>query len=448
MDNVSRLLSRSLAQMATSIFSTSCLHYRNSLKTLEPAALNTCFCNLSFNLTFKKRFSSPKHRFLSNNFNLVGRGSTVSCRNTPTIPVNTRDYEFTDSATEVELRLKLGSRDTQISKDIFVDANESSLMIKMHCSGSLVTLIETNHLYEKIRPAETIWYVDEDELVVNLKKHDPDLKWPDIVESWESLSVGLGQLLKGTSIYIVGESTEINQKIARELAVGLGYTPLSTSDLLEAFSKQTIDSWVIAEGVDSVAEAEATVFESLSSHVRAVVATLGGTHGAAGRADKWQHLHAGFTVWLSQSESTDEDSAKEEARKNIKEGSQAYSNADVVVKLGGWDPDYSKTVAQASFSALKLLILSDKKLPGKKSLYIRLGCRGDWPNIKPPVGGGLLEDDTFGMWPWDICPLLYDCHALLNQFGSRLIVDVNTNAVYDSHKLYRIAACKAKLGNL
>jgi len=21
---------------------------------------------------------------------------------------------------------------------------------------------------------------------------------------------------------------------------------------------------------------------------------------------------------------------------------------------------------------------------GKKSLYIRLGCRGDWPNIKPP----------------------------------------------------------------
>jgi len=23
-------------------------------------------------------------------------------------------------------------------------------------------------------------------------------------------------------------------------------------------------------------------------------------------------------------------------------------------------------------------------IEGKKSLYIRLGCRGDWPNIKPP----------------------------------------------------------------
>ncbi|RID75727.1 hypothetical protein BRARA_B02757 [Brassica rapa] len=28
--------------------------------------------------------------------------------------------------------------------------------------------------------------------------------------------------------------------------------------------------------------------------------------------------------------------------------------------------------------------LKDKGLPGKKSLYIRLGCRGDWPNIQPP----------------------------------------------------------------
>lgn len=75
-----------------------------------------------------------------------------------------------------------------------------------------------------------------------MKKQDPDLKWPDIVESWESLIVGAAQLLKGTSIYIVGNSTEINQKVARELAVGLGYTPVNTKDLMESFAKQTIDS--------------------------------------------------------------------------------------------------------------------------------------------------------------------------------------------------------------
>lgn len=38
------------------------------------------------------------------------------------------------------------------------------------------------------------------------------------------------------------------------------------------------------------------------SHARSVVATLGGQHGAARRHDKWRHLHAGFTVWLSISE--------------------------------------------------------------------------------------------------------------------------------------------------
>jgi len=61
---------------------------------------------------------------------------------------------------------------------------------------------------------------------------------------------------------------------------------------------------ILAEGVDSVAEAESSVLESLSSHVRTVVSTLGGKHGAAGRADKWRHLYSGFTVWVSQTEAT------------------------------------------------------------------------------------------------------------------------------------------------
>lgn len=70
-------------------------------------------------------------------------------------------------------------------------------------------------------------YIDEDQLVVNMKKVDGELKWPDIVESWESLTAGMMQLLKGASIYIVGDSTEINQKVSRELAIGLGYRFLS-----------------------------------------------------------------------------------------------------------------------------------------------------------------------------------------------------------------------------
>ncbi|KAL8141750.1 hypothetical protein V2J09_014782 [Rumex salicifolius] len=340
------------------------------------------------------------------------------------------DWIFYDGSPDVELRVQLGGTNVEDSKDVYVDANECSLVVGVKSSGSLKILMETNQLYGRIKPGETIWYLDDDQLVITLKKHDAELKWPDIVESWESLNVGVVQLLKGTTIFLVGDSTEINEKVARELAVGLGYTPLDTKGLLEAYTKQSIDSCeydlksnnafdcpkkkgdfvdrlilimkcigVASDGSDSVAEAEAAVLESLSSHIRAVVATLGGKEGAARSADRWRHLYAGFTVWLSVSNATDEESAKEEARKQVSDGSEAYSKADVVVKLGGWDPDHAKAVAQASLSALKQLILSDKKLPGKKNLYIRLGCRGDWPDIKPPGWdpAGRSEQPTYTM---------------------------------------------------
>ncbi|KAG9131602.1 hypothetical protein Leryth_015149 [Lithospermum erythrorhizon] len=307
----------------------------------------------------------------------------IRCCTSPTTSTTTTHYEFSDGPIEVELRLALGDGDLS-SKEVSVDANENSLVVKISRFGSVQTLMDTNSLYHKINPGETIWYIDDDQLVINLKKQDPELKWPDIVESWESLSSGLVQLLKGTSVFLVGESTEINEKIARELAVGLGYTPLSTRELLEGVAKQTIESWVSAEGSESVAVAESAILESLSSHARTVVATIGDGHGAAAKTNNWRHLFAGFTVWLSESKATDEGSAKEEVIKHIKDGVRGYSNSEVVVKLGGWDATYSKSVAQASLSALKQLILSDKQLPGKKSLYIRLGCRGDWPDIKPP----------------------------------------------------------------
>jgi hypothetical protein len=65
----------------------------------------------------------------------------------------------------------------------------------------------------------------------------------------------------------------------------------------------------------------------------------------------------------------DEDSAKEEARRQMQDARLGYSNADVVVKLQGWDTDHTKSVAQASLSALKQLVLSDKKLPGTHLSY-------------------------------------------------------------------------------
>ncbi|KAK4801976.1 hypothetical protein SAY86_000179 [Trapa natans] len=353
-----------------------------SPRNLNPSILPTPHSAPSILLSYPslRRFASDN---VASSFTGISRRLCCRCHSS-TAPVKISSYEFSDNASDMELRVQLGSVQIQNPRDVFVDAEDTSLTIGIKCSGTLLTLLEANTLFDKIKPAETIWYLDDDELVINLKKQDPDLKWPDIMESWQSLTAGAMQLLKGASVYIIGDSTEINQKVGKELAVGLRYTPLDTKGLLETFANQTIDSWVIAEGNDRVAEAEGAILESLSSHVRTVVATLGGKQGVARRTDKWRHLYSGFTVWLSETEATDEESAKQEARRHIEDGCWGYANADVVVKFQGWDNDHVKSVAQATLSAIKRLILSDRDLPGKKSLYIRLGCRGDWPNIKPP----------------------------------------------------------------
>ena len=49
---------------------------------------------------------------------------------------------------------------------------------------------------------------------------------------------------------------------------------------------------------------------------------------------------------------------------NMQDRNLGYTNADVVVKLGGWDAEHTRAVAQACLSALKQLLLSDKQLTG------------------------------------------------------------------------------------
>lgn len=294
------------------------------------------------------------------------------------------DYDFTDAAAEVELRIPFPGETIPDADEVIVNLQDTSLVIEVKILGEVKVLLSIDRLYGQIKPAESAWCIDENELVVSLEKNDADVKWPDIMEAWHSLSVGVSALLKGTSVYLVGDSSEISGAVARELALGLKYAPLQTSQLLEQVTKKSLHELVIDEGENSVADAEAVMLESINTNVRVVVATLGGTFGAATRAKNWKNLHAGFTVWLSHSEAKDEASAEEEARMAKQHENQAYAMADVVVKLAGWNSNAARPAAQGCLRALKCLIESDKELPGKKSLYIRMGCRGDWPNIQPP----------------------------------------------------------------
>jgi hypothetical protein len=70
-------------------------------------------------------------------------------------------------------------------------------------------------------------YVDDNEIVLSLKKMDTDLKWPALLEGWASLTTGVSELMKGTSVYVIGSSITINWAVAKELATGLGYVVFS-----------------------------------------------------------------------------------------------------------------------------------------------------------------------------------------------------------------------------
>lgn len=66
--------------------------------------------------------------------------------------------QFYDDSSEVELRLELG--DESIGPEqIFVDARDNSMVIRVQHSGYLKTLLDTNSLYGMIKPSETIWYL-------------------------------------------------------------------------------------------------------------------------------------------------------------------------------------------------------------------------------------------------------------------------------------------------
>ncbi|BFI29986.1 hypothetical protein MPTK2_3g07860 [Marchantia polymorpha subsp. ruderalis] len=298
------------------------------------------------------------------------------------------DYEFNEEGANLEVRVPLPEvKDGGVqftARYVAVDAQPNSLCVGVQTPQGVQILLNASSLYGRIQPHETVWFVDETEVVLSLQKADKEQLWPDLVQAWEALAKGVASQLKGASVYIVGDSTEVNRSVAQELAAGLEYTPLHTQQLIEQLANVTVDQISADEGEDAVAGAEGVVLTSLSQHVRCVVATLGGSCGAASRQDGWKGLHSGFTIWLSQSRAQDEDSAKEEAVKAKQEGNSAYSKADAVVALSGWDDDAVRPVAEGALKALKYLLDGEKDLPGKKALYVRLGCRGDWPEIMPP----------------------------------------------------------------
>lgn len=64
--------------------------------------------------------------------------------------------QFSDDSSEVELRLELGEENISPG-EVYVDATEKSLVIRVQSSGYTKTLLDTHNLYGMIKPSEMIW---------------------------------------------------------------------------------------------------------------------------------------------------------------------------------------------------------------------------------------------------------------------------------------------------
>jgi hypothetical protein len=84
-------------------------------------------------------------------------------------------------------------------------------------------------------------------------------------------------------------------------------------------------------------------------------------------------LFGAITVWV--------DSEGADARAPQRE---AYELSEVRVVVKDGVPVDGDAAADQVLEGIETLVDADDQLCGKKNLYVRFGCRGDWPDLKPP----------------------------------------------------------------
>lgn len=191
------------------------------------------------------------------------------------------------------------------------------------------------------------------------------------------LNAPLAARLQGISITLVGDSTELNCELARQLARTLGYTPLATCAILQQLTGQSIDGLVASEGLAALGAAEVLVLEKLSTQVRACIGTCGGGGGAAARGNAWRYLFGQLTIWIDEAAQTQEDAPQREAYE------QAELHIQVTRSTGSISSEQlAASILEQVQDALGKLLTKEPYLCGKKGTYMKFGCKGDWPNLE------------------------------------------------------------------
>ena len=76
---------------------------------------------------------------------------------------------------------------------------------------------------------------------------------------------------------------------------------------------------------------------------------------------------------------------------------EAYQQAEVRIAVAQSSSDsltpqqIADGILQQILQALDQLIRQDANLCGKKGVYMKFGCRGDWPDLQPPDENAALS---------------------------------------------------------
>jgi hypothetical protein len=191
--------------------------------------------------------------------------------------------------------------------------------------------------------------------------------------------------LKGISLTFVGDSSALNRAVATVMADRLQYVPLHTEAIIEQLVGQSAAEIVAEEGPSGLGIAEVQVMATMQSQIRSCISTCGYGAGVAARADAWRYLFGQIVVWL------DVDASRSEAESPQR---GAYELSELHLEL---DPEVTKSPEETAQSLVEPILTAVEALlqrefaetttmdyPGRKNLYMKLGCRGDWPNIQSP----------------------------------------------------------------
>lgn len=176
---------------------------------------------------------------------------------------------------------------------------------------------------------------------------------------------------------------------------------MHTRRVVEAATGSILADVEAERGKAGAAAEELRVLRETSTLLRAVVSTLGGGGGAAARGACWRWLHPAVCVWIDDDPAGAEvaaDGDDADAASALAPQRDAYGLAEVRLAL---DPSVATLPATEAAAALKkevaaaLLKLLRREgdpdrcgqptsLPFRKRLYVKLGTRGDWPDIQDP----------------------------------------------------------------